>query len=77
MSKNNSNIFTIGQRMLAPWRQRYLWRWQTSYLPRLTWPDAHIPRFVQQCGVAWPLVQQLRLLDWEELSTPTRKQYFG
>lgn len=77
MSKNNSIIPTLAHRMIAQWRQRYLWRWQTSYLPRLTWPDAQTPRFVQQCGVTWPLVQQLRLLDWEQLPIPTRKQYFG
>ena len=77
MSKNNSIIPTLAQRMIAQWRQRYLWRWQTSYLPRLTWPDAQTPRFVQQCGVTWPIVQQLRLLDWEQLPIPTRKQYFG
>jgi len=77
MSKNNSNISTVAQRIRDQWRQQYLWRWQTSYLPRLTWSDAKIPRFVQQCGVTWPIVQQLRLLDWEKLPIPTRKQYFG
>lgn len=77
MSNNNSNISPIAQRILAYWRQRYLWRWQTSYLPRLTWPDDQIPRFVQQCGVTWPIVQQLRLLDWEQLPRPKRPQYFG
>lgn len=76
MSKNNSNISTIA-RVVAQYRQRYLWRWQTSYLPRLTWPDARIPRFVRQCGVTWPIIQQLRLLDWERLPRPTHKQHFG
>jgi len=77
MSKNNSNISELALRLMAPWRLRYLWRWQTSYLPRLAWPDPQIPRFVQQCGVSWPIVQQLRLLDWEQLPRPHRKQYFG
>jgi hypothetical protein len=62
---------------MAQYRQRYLWRWQTSYLPRLTWPDAQTPRFVRQCGVTWPIVQQLRLLDWECLPRPAHKQHFG
>ena len=77
MSTNNFIIPTLTQRLLAQWRQRYLWRWQTSYLPRVTWPDDQIPRFVQQCGLTWPIVQHLRLLDWERLPRPTRKQYFG
>ena len=76
MSINNSTIATVAQGIREHWRRRYLWRWQSSYLPRLTCPDAQIPRFVQQCGVTWPIVQELRLLDWERLPRPTRVQHF-
>ena len=76
MSLKDSNT-PVTQRLLAYWRQRYLWRWQTSYEPRLCWPDNQIPRFVHQCPVTQPLMTQLRLLDWEQLPRPTRQQWFG
>ena len=75
MSKNNSNTSTFSIRILAYWRQRYLWRWQTSYLPRFMCQQ--YPRFVQQCDTTQTIITQLRLLDWEKLPPPTRKQYFG
>jgi hypothetical protein len=62
---------------MACWRHRYLSRWQTSYLPRLAWPEQQWPRFVQQCPVTMPLIQQLRLLDWERLPRPTTRRWFG
>ncbi len=62
MSINDSST-SLTQRILAQWRQRYLWRWQTSYEPRLCWPDSQMPRFVLRCGVTQSVIEQLRLLD--------------
>jgi len=51
MSIFNSNIPPFAHRFLALFHHWHLRQWQVTHLPRLTWPDAHIPLFVQQCGV--------------------------
>ena len=78
MLPNNSNTKTpLPLRLRGYWRQRLLWRWQTSYLPRLTWPDKQLPRFVYQCPATMSFISWLRLLDWEKLPLPTQRNWFG
>ncbi|MCP4342872.1 MAG: hypothetical protein GY799_29315 [Desulfobulbaceae bacterium] len=78
MLQNDSNTKTpLTLRLRGYWRQRYLWRWQTSYLPRLTWPDKQLPRFVHQCPATMSFISWLRLLDWEKLPSPTERNWFG
>ncbi len=78
MFKNDSNTNTpLSSRLRQYWRQRYLGRWQTSYLPRLMWPDKHFPRFVRQCPATMSFISWLRLLDWEKLPRPAQRHWFG
>lgn len=78
MLQNDSNTKPpLTVRWRGYWQQRLLWRWQTSYLPRLTWPDKQFPRFVHQCPTTISFVSRLRLLDWEKLPPPPQRNWFG
>jgi hypothetical protein len=74
--KDSNTVLALTQQVWARWQQRYLSRWQTSYLPRLAWPDTQLPRFVQQCAVSRPFIEQLRLLAWERLPWPACRRWF-
>lgn len=74
---NFTTIDSLARRVVAGWRHRYLTRWQTSYLPRLTWSDRQLPRFVHACAVTMPLIHQFRLLAWERLPGPSARQWLG
>ncbi|GAB4164995.1 MAG: hypothetical protein Fur0021_40560 [Candidatus Promineifilaceae bacterium] len=74
---NSTTINALTRRVVTGWQQRYLTRWQTSYLPRLAWTDRQLPRFVHACAVTMPLIQQFRLLAWEQLPEPSAQRWFG
>lgn len=67
------NTDSLGSRWLsAPWLKRL-----PAHLPRLVAPDNRLPRWVRQCPVTMPLIQQLRLLDWEQLPANASRHWFG
>jgi hypothetical protein len=74
---NSITLGSLARRVVTGWRHRYLTRWQTSYLPRLTWSDRQLPGFVHTCAVTMPLVHQFRLLAWERLPLPSARRWYG
>lgn len=78
MQQNNSTTFgALVRQVMAGWRYRYVTRWQTSHLPRLTWSDRQLPGFVRTCAVTMPLIHQFRLLAWERLPMPPARRWCG
>jgi len=70
---------------LHAWSKRFAALWplsmqpngQMSRLPRLTLAHHTLPRFVRSCATTTDTINLFRLLDWERLTFPDSRQWFG
>jgi hypothetical protein len=65
-------IRSWAERLSVPWRRQL-----PSYLPRLLYANHLLPAFVRNCPTTMRLREQLCLLDWDRLPSPSYRRWFG
>lgn len=58
-------------------RRMHTRRWRTQALPRFVCHGRRLPRFVRNCPVTMPAIEQLQLLDWSSVATEPSRRWFG